>query len=109
MQPSRKSDVHQCVCPSCRQHPYSAVAKEHQAINRVSAGLNEKNRRRFAGLLALEWGRGGIARLIEITGISRNTIGRGRVEVQRVDRTARGRVRRTGAGRPASEKNSPAS
>ena len=48
--------VHQCVCETCQQHPYSAMAKEHQAINRVLAGLDEKNRRRFVGLLALQLG-----------------------------------------------------
>jgi hypothetical protein len=82
------------------------MAKEHQAINRVVAGLDEKNRRRFVGVLALQWGRGGIARLIEITGLSRNTICCGRVEVQQADRAPAGRVRCAGAGRPALEKNS---
>lgn len=106
MKQSSKSNVHQCICPTCQQHPYSAEAKEHQAINRVVAGLDEKNRRRFMGLLALQWERGGIARLIEITGISRNTICRGLAEVQRADRAAAGRVRQAGAGRPAVEKNS---
>jgi hypothetical protein len=106
MKQSSKPNVHQCVCQTCQQHPYSAAAEEHQAINRIVAGLDEKNRRRFAGLLALQWGRGGIRRLIEITGISRNTISRGRAEVQRADRATAGRVRQTGAGRRAVEKNS---
>ena len=101
-----KPNVHQCVCQTCWQHPYSAVAKEHQAVNRVVAGLDEKNRRRFVGLLALQWGRGGIARLIEITGISRNTICRGLAEAQHADRATAGRIRQTGAGRPTVEKNS---
>jgi hypothetical protein len=101
-----KPSVHQCVCRLCQQHLYSAVAKEHQAIKRVVAGLDEKNRRRFVGLLALQWGHGGIARLIEITGLSRNTICRGCVEVQQADRATAGRVRCAGAGRPALEKNS---
>mgnify|MGYP007030126087 CR=1 FL=1 len=101
-----KSGVHQCICHTCQQHPYSTLAKEHKAINRVVAGLDEKNRRGFVGLLALQWGRGGIARLIEITGISRNTICRGRAEVRRADRTTAGRIRQTGGGRLAVEKNS---
>ena len=107
MKEIRQSKVHQCICETCQQHPYIAVAKEHQAINRVVAGLDEKNRRRFVGLLARQWGRGGIARLIEITGISRNTICRGLAEVHRVDRTTAQRVRQPGAGRPLVEKNSP--
>ena len=98
--------IRQCVCQTCQQHPYSAVAKEHRAINRVLAGLNEKNRRRFVGLLAIQWGRNGVQRLREITRLSRTTIGRGRAEVQREDRATAGRVRRGGAGRPAIEKNS---
>lgn len=56
MRPSRKPNLHKRICQTCRQHPYSAVAKEHQAINRVVAGLDEKNRRRFVGLLALQRG-----------------------------------------------------
>ena len=107
MKSPSKSNVHQCVCRVCQQHPYSAAAKEHQAINRVVAGLDEKNRRRFVGLLALQWGRGGIARLIEITGMSRNTICRGYAEIQRAERRTAGRVRQAGAGRTTIEKNSP--
>lgn len=106
MRQSSRPKVHQCTCQTCNHHPYSALAREHAAINRVVAGLDEKNRRRFAGLLALQWGRGGIQCLIEITGITRNTICRGRAEVQRVDRVTAGRVRRAGGGRPAIEKNS---
>lgn len=106
MNQSRKLNVHQCGCQTCQQHRHSAVAREHQAINRVVAGLDEKNRWRFVGLLALQWGRNGIQRLMEITGISRNTICRGRAEVQRADRATAGRMRRVGAGRPAVEKNS---
>ena len=109
MKPSTKPNIHQCVCQTCKQHPHSSVAKEHHAINRVVAGLDEKNRRRFVGLLALQWGRGGIERLIEITGISRNTICRGRAEVQRADRATAGRVRRAGAGRTPIEKNTQSS
>lgn len=82
------------------------MAKEHVAVNRVLAGLDEKNRRRFVGLLALQWERGGGQRLRDITGLSRTTIGRGRAEVQRADRETAGRVRRRGAGRLAVEKNS---
>jgi hypothetical protein len=62
--------------------------------------LDERNRRRFVGLLARQWGRGGVQHLIEITGVSRNTIIRGRDE-------APGRsIRRRGGGRQPVEKNS---
>jgi len=98
----------QCDCETCRLHPYSAAAKEHRAINRLVATLDEKHRRRFVGLLALQWGRGSIQLLNTITGIDRATIRRGRTEVQRADRQTAGRVRRTGGGRQTVEKKNQA-
>ena len=106
MRSEKKQSVHQCTCDICRAQPRSVAADEHRAINRVLGTLDEKNRRRFAGLLALQWGRGGIARAHEVTGLSRPTIHRGRSEVQRAEPAAeRGRVRTAGAGRRAVEKN----
>jgi len=99
--------LHVCMCASCQQHPYSATAEQHRALNRALAALDERNRRRLVGLFALQWGRGGVQRLIEITGLSRNTIVRGRQELQHPGRTPRlDRIRRPGAGRPRVEKNS---
>jgi hypothetical protein len=71
------------------------------------ANFDEKGRRRFAGLLALQLGRGGVQLVREITGFSRMTIRSGREEISRTDRTPG--VRRTGAGRPAFEKSDPGS
>ena len=110
MKRGTKQVEHKCTCLTCQAHPQSAVAKEHRAISRVLMTLNEKSRRRFAGLLALQWGRGGVERLNRITGLSHPTIRRGRDEVQRVERrTERGRIRRAGAGQPTVEKSIPAS
>jgi hypothetical protein len=106
MERNQEPEVHQCVCKTCQQHPDSAIAKEHRAINRLLAGLDEKHRRRFVGLLALQWGRGSVQLLQEITGLSRVTIRRGRAEVQRIDRQTTGRVRRAGGGRQTVEKKS---
>lgn len=90
----------------CQDHPYSAVAEEHRAINRVLATLDERNRRRFVGLLALQGSHGSIQRLIEITGLSRNTIGRGQQEIQHPHRAPSwGRLRQPGGGRQPTEKN----
>jgi hypothetical protein len=71
------------------------------------ATFDEKGRRRFAGLLALQLGRGGLQLAHEITGVSRVTIRAGRQEIRRTDRTLG--VRHAGAGRPALEKNDPRS
>ena len=106
MKRNKERTGHKCSCTACRQHPRSALAKEHRAINHVVGLLNEKSRRRFVGLLALEQGWGGVEHFSQVTGLSRPTIRRGRAEVQRVERaTARKRVRKVGAGRPAVEKN----
>lgn len=99
--------VFQCACDTCQHHPFSAPAKEHRAINRVMATLDEKNRRRFVGLLALQGSSGGVSVLATITGLSRNTIRRGREEIQHGEPAER--VRRPGAGRVLFEKNSRAS
>jgi len=103
----RERPSHECTCAACHEHPRSDIAKEHRAINRILATLDEKSRRRFVGLLALQWGRGSIALLSQMTGLSRPTIRRGREEVNRVE-TARlhGRLRQAGAGRRLVEKNS---
>lgn len=98
--------VHQCVCRGCQLHPYSQEAKRHQAINRVLSELNERNKRRFAGVLANEEGRGGISHLAEITGLSRTTIARGIREIEHSNRKLPLKIRLPGAGRPSVEKNS---
>lgn len=109
MKRKQNAKQRQCVCETCQQHPYSAIANEHRAINRLVATLDEKHRRRFVGLLALQRGRGSIQLLNTIRGLDRVTIRRGRAEVQRADRQTSGRMRRTGGGRHAIEKKSLAS
>jgi hypothetical protein len=97
--------LHRCTCETCQQHPRSEIAQEHHAINRLLAILDEKRRRRFAGLLALSAEHGEIQRLIEISGLSRNTICRGRDEIKRVEPHAmRNQVRGAGGGRKPVEK-----
>lgn len=106
MKERRRTSIHACNCVTCRAHPYSASAEEHRAINRVLATLDERHRRQFVGLLALQWGRGGVQQLVGITGLSRNTIGRGRDELLHPPRRPRsGRIRRPGGGRLRVEKN----
>ncbi|HJW83778.1 MAG TPA: hypothetical protein VJ754_05685 [Anaerolineae bacterium] len=103
MNKREKRRLRQCQCTACQHHPYGQVAKQHRAINRVLAVLNEKGRRRLAGLLASQIGRGGIQVLHAITGLSRTTIRVGRNEIRRSDR--RSGERRAGGGRKATEKN----
>ena len=85
----------------------STIAREHAAINQLLASLDEKARRQCAGLLALQQARGGITRIAEITGLSRNTIRRGQQELQAPAPDAAGRIRQPGGGRKPVEKKIP--
>jgi hypothetical protein len=107
MSRSRKRRIHRCGCETCRCHPYGSFAQQHRAINRVLATLDEKNRRRVVGVLAIQAGDRSIAPLACITGLSRNTIYRGKREIEHPSSKRRGRIRDPGAGRPLTEKNSP--
>lgn len=73
-------------------------------MNRVVAGLDEKNARRVVGLLAEKEGHGGVARLSRITGMSRTTILAGQRELVGADPIPEGRLRPFGGGRKPLEK-----
>jgi hypothetical protein len=98
-----------CECPTCRRDPDNPTAEVHRAINRFLATADERSRRLLAGSLAQQHGRGGIALVARITGLSPHTIRRGRRELQTVTSTPRGRIRRRGAGRKPVEKKVPRS
>jgi hypothetical protein len=95
---------HHCCCSACQLHPKGTVAVDHQAINRVLALLDERQRRLFAALLAMRRGRGGIRRLAEITGLSRTTIRRGLAELRQGVGLSTRRIRNPGGGRKLMEK-----
>ena len=107
MSKSRRRRLHRCGCETCYRHPYGSVAQQHRAINRVLVTLDEKNRRRVTGLLAIQEGDRSIAPLSRITGLSRTTIHRGKRELEHPASTRRGRIRAPGAGRPRTEKKRP--
>ena len=90
--------IRRCSGPECRREPDGAVAREHRAINRIIACTDERSRRLVAGFLARLYGHGGITRLARITGLDRNTIARGRRELDQADALPPGRVRRPGGG-----------
>src|SRR5437868_6825359 len=91
--------VRACRCLDCRRGLRSEVVAEHRAINQLIATLDERRRRLVAGLWATVYGRGGIERLVVITGMSRTTIRRGRRELQQPGSTPRSRIRTPGGGR----------
>jgi hypothetical protein len=106
MPTAKRQRIHRCGCSDCQRHPYSISAQQHTAINRVLATLDERNRRRFVGLLAIQWGPRSIAPLSRITGCSRMTIRRGKYEIEHPLRKHKGHIREPGAGRLPVEKNS---
>lgn len=93
-----------CQCTECQNQSNTATAQLHSHIIEMVALLNEKQRRQFAALMALQFGHGGIQQVAEITGLSRNTIARGRRELKAADFNSRVRV--AGAGRKLMEKKS---
>ena len=96
--------VHRCSCRDCASHPRGDVDLDHEAINRVMALLDEKQRRLFAGMLALRRGHGGICAVSEITGLSRTTIRLGIADLHRGGVADGHRIRRPGGGRLRLEK-----
>ena len=100
---------HRCQCLTCQQQPDSPTAEAHRAINWFLASADERSRRLLAGALALQHGRGGIALAGRITGLSPQTIRRGRHELAQAAAFHGGRVRRPGGGRKPVEKKVPRS
>lgn len=96
--------TYQCRCPECSEHPTRETARLHRSINHVSATLDEKSRRRFVGLLALQNGYGGVQYYAGVTGLSRTTILRGQREIQQADTELKGRIRASGGGGKFAEK-----
>lgn len=95
--------VYRCLCDECKRKN-SETVEFHRSVNRVVSELDERSRRLFAGMLARQFGRGGIARVAEITGMSRMTIRRGLRECEAGQAIDTGRIRQPGGGRIAVEK-----
>lgn len=101
--PKSKS-VRKCRCNDCIEQPSGEIALFHASINRLVAALDEKHRRQFVGLLASQLGHGGIRYISKITGLNRQTISRGKREIEQVDTALAGRIRAPGGGRHKVEK-----
>lgn len=91
-----------CQCKQCVEYPTGTTAELHRQINQLVGLLNEQHRRQFVGLLARQLGSGGVSKMAQITGLSRNTISRGQQEIAAGDFDDRIRVK--GGGRPLTEK-----
>ena len=96
--------IHTCQCAECSEHPRSEAATLHRSINDVISLFDEKSRRRFAGLLAMQNGYGGVRYVSRVTGLSRTTILRGQREIQQADVELSQRIRAPGGGAKLIEK-----
>lgn len=68
---------------------------------------NEFQRRRLAGLKAIEIGRGGLLHVCKLTGMSHHTVIKGMKEVRDVKRKTTNRIRKEGGGRKRLEQKYP--
>src|SRR5450755_2686591 len=82
----------------------SKIAERYRALG---PELNERQRRLWAASEACSHGRGGIAAVVQATGISKNTVVRGIAEVRAGTRLDAVRVRGPGAGGPRLTESDP--
>lgn len=79
--------------------PYPPAVGE-ETMRRFYNSLNERDRRRFAGLEALRFGHGGRSYLARVLGCSRNTVSKGAREVSGLPQhEVAQRIRKAGGGR----------
>jgi Rhodopirellula transposase DDE domain len=97
--------IHHCQCPVCQQPQPHPTQTLHAQINLLLSTLDERQRRLYAGLESKKMGYGGDRHLARITGLSVNTIAKGRHELDDLDPDSR--IRQPGAGRPPVEKKDP--
>lgn len=97
--------IHQCECTICQQSESHPDQTEHQLMNLFISRLDEQQRRWYAAIEAKKVGHGGTTLASKITGLSVETIRRGRYELDDnlVDRPIN-QVRKPGGGRKAIEK-----
>ncbi len=94
--------IHHCQCSLCQQPQPHPTQTLHAQINLLVSTLDERQRRLYAGLESKQLGYGGDRHMACITGLSVNTIAKGRRELDNLDLD--GRIRQSGAGRPPVEK-----
>ena len=97
--------IHQCECPVCQQSESHPDQVQHQQMNLFMSRLDEQQRRWYAALEAQKAGQGGTTLVSRISGLSVETIRRGRYELESnlADRPV-DRVRQVGGGRKTVEK-----
>ena len=98
-------EVHQCECPICSQSSDHPDKRFHRQFNVLLSRLDEQQRRWMVALESKKIGHGGDRQMAKVSGISVETIRKGRKELDAdlKDRPT-DRVRLPGGGRPRIEK-----
>ncbi|MDQ4076607.1 MAG: hypothetical protein M3220_10225 [Chloroflexota bacterium] len=100
--------VHQCECQGCWELRDPRTLAHHSQINLFLSRLSEAQRRWYVGLLSQAPDAPSDSELARITGIDRDTIRRGRRELETgLADLPPERQRRVGGGRPTAEKKTP--
>jgi hypothetical protein len=101
--------VHQCACQNCQRAGDHPDKELHHQMNLLLSRLDEQQQRWYVALEAKKIGHGGMTLMSQITGMSLDTIRRGRDELgeELVGRPV-DRVRLPGGGRRPVEKNNQA-
>jgi transposase len=100
---------HTCGCLACQSEAHPALRTRHQQMNLFLSRLTEPQRRWYAALESQRLGHGGDRYVARITGISEQTIRRGRRELDAsLEACPVDRLRQPGGGRPAAEARDPA-
>jgi hypothetical protein len=99
----RKQPAHKCECPECQQPGSNPIKEMHADMNFLLSTLDERQRRLYAGLESKKIGYGGDQQIAMITGLSVNTIAKGRRELEQAEGSDR--IRAPGGGRLKVEKN----
>jgi hypothetical protein len=76
-----KRAIYQCECPNCQRAGDHPDKELHYQMNLLLSRLDEQQRRWYVALEAKKLGHGGITLLSQITGMSMDTIRRGRDEL----------------------------
>ena len=98
----KKQPVHQCQCSECQRSEPNLVKDLHSQMNFFLSTLDERQQRLFVGMESRRVGYGGDRELALITGLSVNTIAKGRHELEQAE--ADDHIRAAGGGRLPVEK-----
>lgn len=100
-----KKPIYACQCEICRSVEAHPDKEHHRRMNLFLSRLDEQQRRWYVGMEAEEIGHGGTELLANITGISSDTIRKGRQELaDDLANRPTDRVRLPGGGRKPVEK-----